>query len=120
MLIYLIDFCYALIGLMVQSLIEIQSINNRTSRLAKVPFILKTYIREDFAKVFISFLCIFLEIAALDILNNLSEPVVILGLKSTLIVQGKHLMLPFVTFFSSTLVFAGKSKAEKFINTKFR
>lgn len=117
---YLIDFFFALIGLLVQSLIKIQSINNRTNKDVKIPLILNTYLREDYAKILISFLCIFLEIAALDILNNLPEPILILGFKSTLFVQGKHLMLPFVTFFSSTLVFIGKTKAEKFINTKLK
>ena len=114
----IIDFFYALIGLLLQSCVKINSINERTTKDVNILFILKTYFRSDWVKIMMSFLCIFIEISILDFLEGLEKPINIFGYPSTLFVEGKYVMLPFVTFFSSTLVFAGKSKAEKIINSK--
>ena len=118
---YLISFLFALIGLFIQSFVKITGINERTPKDVSIGTIIKNYVREDFAKIAISILCIFLEIEALKIVESVDK-LILFGFDFTeykyVIVKGQNLMLPFVSFFSCTLVFLGKSKTEKFLKEK--
>lgn len=118
---YLTSFLFALIGLFIQSFVKITGINDRTPKDVSIGTIIKNYVREDFAKIGISILCIFLEIEALKVIESVDK-LVLFTFDFTeykyVIVKGQNLMLPFVSFFSCTLVFLGKSKTEKFLKAK--
>ena len=121
-MIYLTHFLFAFIGLLIQSCYKINGINERTPKEASISFIINTYLRADFAKIALSFLFIFLEIVGLDIYSKLSPDTYLpFGLMEYqyAITKGANLVLPFVSFFSSTAILAGASKAEKLINAKF-
>lgn len=123
-MVYLWQFLSALLGLVVQAFVKMNGINDRTDPSVSVSVIAKQYFRRDFFKIGISFFCIFIEIMVVHMFTILEGQLVIPFVNWDLynwrivIVTGWPIILPFISFFSSTIVFLGKTATEKFFHEK--